>query len=239
VITDTHPQQAQTFGARLREARQAAQMSIYDLAAEVALSPSYVSKIETDTYAPPPEQTLDALAQALAPHVTRGELLWRKRFADRWGAVAAPDELVWDNLVPLIINDHAEVQWVDAAVTSVVRALNRLPNLITVSSCSGHADLRASILFRAADGDNDALMASAGVRALATNHDADWNSTAARSVTRRLSGGVAGVSSAAEDDFELEFWGYGDGFAARYAVYRAQIALIEQACARQIGEVNA
>jgi len=139
---------------------------------------------------------------------------------------AIPIELIWDRVQSVQLPD-GETVWVDAAVAEVVATLNTIPNVRTSSSCSGHERMRASILFYAADGDNDALMASPFVRALAWMRDTQGDAITTRSVTRRLNGWAG--TSGRDDDFELEFWGVGPD-ENRYPSYCAARQAVIDLC---------
>lgn len=53
------------FGATIRELREAQQISLRKFADRVGISPTYLSKIERDEFAPPGEETVKAIAKAL------------------------------------------------------------------------------------------------------------------------------------------------------------------------------
>ena len=218
------PMGAHTFGERLREARRAAGFNIHDFADLIGVDFTYVSKIETGVMPPPSEETLLRIAETGV--LTRGEVLWRASL----GTASIADELASGEQA--VVLPSGQTAWVDYAVACVVAALNTIPNLRTTSSCSGHEQMRASILFRAADGDNDALMHSPFVRALAWSRDEHYNHLTCRSVTRRLHGTTG--TTGRDDDFELEFWGYGAG-NDRYRTYcEARQAILDVCRALQI-----
>jgi transcriptional regulator with XRE-family HTH domain len=57
--------EGRTFGARLRELRQAKERSLRKFAEEIGISPTYLSKIERDEFVPPPEARIREMAKAL------------------------------------------------------------------------------------------------------------------------------------------------------------------------------
>jgi len=212
------PMGAHTFGERLREARRAAGFNIHDFADLIGVDFTYVSKIETGVMAPPSEDTLVRIAETGV--LPRGELLWRASL----GTSSIADELASGEQA--VVLPSGQTAWVDYAVAGVVAALNTIPNLRTSSCCSGHERMRASILFRAADGDNDALMHSPVVRALAWSRDEQDEHLTCRSVIRRLHGTTG--TTGRDDDFELAFWGCGSDGDERYRTYcDARQAIIE------------
>lgn len=212
-----------TFGERLREARRAAGINIHKFADTLGVDFTYVSKIETGAMPPPSEDVLLRIAETGV--LSRGEVLWRASL----GTASIADELAPGEQAVLLPNGLPV--WVDYAVASVVQALNTIPTLRTTSSCSGHERMRATILFRAADGDNDgdndALMASPFVRSLAWMRDEQDNHLTCRSVTRRLHGTTG--TTGRDDDFELEFWGVGDGDDGYRTYCDARQAIIDLA----------
>lgn len=155
---------------------------------------------------------------------------------DFWAEVAAtlPQDLRYDELVS-VETRYGHLPLIDAAIAPLVVALNAVPGVRTTSSCSGHEKLDATILLRAEDDDNDALMASPFLRALATGRDAQGEHANSRWVTRRLSGYPD--AQARDDDFELQFRGRGvtpaEAVAQWYAERDAIIALCEQYSSRQ------
>lgn len=147
---------------------------------------------------------------------------------DLWAQVKAtlPAELVRDRSIA-VMTRHGPLLAIDTAIAPLVTALNSVPGVRTTSSCSGHEALEASLLFRADDDDNDALMASAFLRGLAAGRTADGEHAHSRWVTRRLS--QYPNAQASWDDFEVNFWGRGstakEAIAAWYAERDAIIVL--------------
>lgn len=60
------PSQSGEFGERLRRLREARRLSVRRLARLVAVSPSYLSRIERNHVPPPSERTIARIARALA-----------------------------------------------------------------------------------------------------------------------------------------------------------------------------
>jgi hypothetical protein len=131
-------------------------------------------------------------------------------------------DLVTNEGVWLDSPDGGRIGPIDIAIAPLVDALNHVPGVQTLQSCSGHG-YEAYILFRATNGDQDALMRSPVIQRIALVLQGRPN--AARLVREQYLTWDGGWPEG-KDRFDLRFvigsyWPREDQAEAHYAAYCA------------------